>query len=829
MSILDFFKKKPSSKNPVLEANIKQLIEQALASQTYSYTAPSLTALPAYIESKSWQKEELLLAIDIICEQVKEVRKNAKKDNYYFTPDYWKIHILFAYMGLLLRRNIPYTENELLSLSIHFKTFHAYKGYQSGLPHKPMTSRIEDYLKVHGLSGPIREALCHLVQPENDYADAQTKAHNQYIAYLLQGSPEIGVDGSDELGKAITWFLNQLASEQDKKNWQILVKHLIDCAGKSVPSQKWLKETDELISHCGKEPVINAFEEWLQLCISVLQNIHAGKRSHEYLSEINHNLLKGLIWSCAPLNEAKLNTLLEEYGLQAFKKLGGVGAISIRTGNACLFAFSVLPFEEGIARLSKFRMKIKYPSVHKQIDKYINEVAAKNGYTPDQLEDLATPTFGIENGELHKNIQSYKASIRVLENMGTELLWSLEGKSQKSIPTVLKTECADDIKFLKKVQKDIEGYLPIIRDRIEKNYLKERVFTLEEWEKNYLNHELVRNIARKLIWTFIEAGTTHIGIWDGTRLSDIKKEKIPLSKDTQVKLWHPIESSAEEVLNWRIYLELKEIRQPFKQAYREIYILTEAERNTHNYSNRFAAHILRQHQFTALCKLRGWRYTIMGNWDSHNTPSLQVPHWNMEVEFFVDSNWNETDTNEAGIFNHIHTDQVRYYKQGVQLNMEDVPAMVFSETMRDVDMFVGVCSIGNDPSWRDGGNMEMDAYWQNYSFSDLSESAKMREAVLKRLIPKLAISSQCSFDGKFLIVKGKIRTYHIHIGSGNILMPPNNQYLCIVPDGSKRDKESVFLPFEGDNMLSIIISKALLLANDTAIKDQSIVSQITQK
>ncbi len=38
--------------------------------------------------------------------------------------------------------------------------------------------------------------------------------------------------------------------------------------------------------------------------------------------------------------------------------------------------------------------------------------------------------------------------------------------------------------------------------------------------------------------------------------------------------------------------------------------------------------------------------------------------------------------------------------------------------------------------------------------------------------------------------------------------------------------DDVFLPFEGDHLLSIILSKALLLADDTKITDPTIVSQI---
>ena len=53
-----------------------------------------------------------------------------------------------------------------------------------------------------------------------------------------------------------------------------------------------------------------------------------------------------------------------------------------------------------------------------------------------------------------------------------------------------------------------------------------------------------------------------------------------------------------------------EIRQPFKQAYREIYLITDAELNTRVYSNRYAAHILRQHQFNSLCAAKGWKNSL---------------------------------------------------------------------------------------------------------------------------------------------------------------------------------------------------------------------------
>ena len=241
--------------------------------------------------------------------------------------------------------------------------------------------------------------------------------------------------------------------------------------------------------------------------------------------------------------------------------------------------------------------------------------------------------------------------------------------------------------------------------------------------------------------------------------------------------------------------------------------------------------------------------------DEYPPAHLELPSWNLRAEFWIEGAGDDygTDTNESGSYLYLTTDQVRFYHcdaatnyahagrggysssgldrdQNIPLNLEQIPALVLSEVMRDVDLFVGVASVGNDPTWQDGGpEGRYRDYWQSFSFGDLSSTAQTRKAVLERLIPRLAIADRCSFSDRFLIVRGDIRTYRIHLGSGNILMEPNDQYLCIVPKQAvDRKADSIFLPFEGDGTLSIILSKSLLLAADTKITDQTIVRQIKQ-
>ena len=74
-----------------------------------------------------------------------------------------------------------------------------------------------------------------------------------------------------------------------------------------------------------------------------------------------------------------------------------------------------------------------------------------------------------------------------------------------------------------------------------------------------------------------------------------------------------------------------------------------------------------------------------------------------------------------------------------------------------------------------------------------------------------------------------VHAYRIYLGSGTIFMEPNDQYLCIVPDrttAAARSTQGLALPFEGDSTLSVIISKAFLLADDTRITDPTITRQI---
>ncbi len=557
---------------------------------------------------------------------------------------------------------------------------------------------------------------------------------------------------------------------------------------------------------------------------------HYELTDETYLAPANLTAAKGLVWSLLGLGQLPTTLLQAVADLAAwcYCKRPGVGPRCAMLGNACVFtlAQSGLP---GAAHLSRLRAKATNRNIQVLLDKRIAELAAALGLAPADLDDLSIPTHGLVAGRARYDFPGYAAHLTLSSPTKAELRWfKADGSPLKAVPASLKKAQPAAVKAVQKSALQVQQTLLAQRDRLERAYLADRRWSYERFCDCYLHHALVAPLAQGLIWRFtLPTGAVHDALWLHGAWHDAAGQPLPdLAPTTQVQLWHPVLVPAAEVLAWRQLLERQQLRQPFKQAYREVYLLTPPEERTRTYSNRMAAHILKQHQVSALAKQRGWAYHLMGGFDhGSNGAALNLPSYQLRAEFWLTEVTEET---YSGIYRYVATDQVRFTRHHEPVHLPDLPPVVFSEVMRDVDLFVGVASVGNDPLWRDGGGLpQYHTYWENYSFGELSEVANNRKLALERLVPRLRIGKVSELRDRFLIVKGKLRTYKIHLGSGNILMEPNNQYLCIVADRSAlHPATDVFLPFEGDAVLSIILSKALLLMDDDKITDETITRQL---
>lgn len=819
-------------------------------------------------QDRETQAEIVRAALDRLLEQEKRIADYRTKGTHTSLGDEWRKlehprWVLMETLRSLLRRALPLGEEDVVRLlrwpveTVNPENPYELNSFMYPLP--GLSCAAENFVEANEVSASLQAALETLIMRLRQNAhDKDCRKIADRLEALLASGPKINLEEGEAWSDATLADLHKLKGGASK-SWNALLLHC-QTGGRGKFTERWGKEAQQFLDAIGFDSFKEHVLRWFPLVdkprtlpserVHPLEPDSNLALRDQLIKDPHVELLRGLAW-CAGLREdADLARALTRLALSAYRKVPGKGPRLVSLGNACVTALGMMPGLPPIGQLAILKVKVKFGTAQKEIEKAFNAAAAREKLPREDIEELAVPSYGLEEvGHLRESFGEYQAELTV-NGTSAALHWLKQDKPIKSVPAV-KKEHAAELKELQAAVKDINAMLPAQRERLDTLFLSRKTWPLSVWRERYLDHPLVGTIARRLIWSFAAKGRTLDGIWHGDDLVSIKGKPLNPSDDAVVSLWHPIGHAMEQVLAWRDWLERREVIQPFKQAHREIYVLTDAERRTRTYSNRFAAHVLRQHQFHALCAARGWKNRLRLMVDDSYPPAHRLlPAWGLRAEYWIEGAGDNygRDTNESGAFLYLTTDQVRFYaidapqlhahaggggygrwdrQNDEPLPLDTIPPLVFSEILRDVDLFVGVASVGNDPNWSDGGpDGRYRDYWQSYSFGELSATAQTRKALLERLVPRLKIADRCALSERFLIVRGSLRTYKIHLGSGNILMAPNDQYLCIVPKQATADGERVFLPFEGDGTLSVILSKAFLLADDTHITDPSITSQL---
>ena len=665
------------------------------------------------------------------------------------------------------------TAIRLLELVSFRRTMHPYKAVVTAVGGVPITPAIRDCLVQ----------LRPMIDP-HWLGSAETKDIQGRIDELLNGKTAIEAVPIVPVGP---WTALVFATPEFDVKWQELFRLALTLTQSSA-SIKWQSAALKCIERIGRDVFQARAEAWLALGPTPgITQLQASDEEATYQ--------KGLIWAIGACGEVSLCPAVADFALACFRKIPQLGAVSQKAGNACVNALAIMPGLAAVAQLNRLSLRVKYDVALRLIEKALAEAAVRNQVSREDLEAMSVPTFDLVPAENEEQL---------LEQLKSQL------------------PAAE----LKKVAKDLKAMLAAQRLRIERLLSSPETMPFASWREWYLDHPLTSLYAKRLIWQFASNGEITTAIWHSGSLRDWANQVVTPAADARARLWHPIESDVQTVLSWRCWLEDHPVVQPFKQAHREVYILTAAEELTATYSNRFASHLVRQHQFAALCRERGWQFKLMGQWDSHNNPTVAIPAYELRAELEVDFPPTEESTAHM-VYLLIATGRLRFTRTSGELApLDQVPPVVFSEIMRDVDLFIGVTSIGSDPDWpnQHPGDPHLE-YWEGFAFGELTASADHRKQILASLLPKLAIAPLCRIEGHFLHVRGHLHEYRIHLGSGNVMIHELNRYLCIV-QGPGDSADKVRLPFEGDRVLSSILSKAILLTADHKIKDETIRRQL---
>ena len=389
-----------------------------------------------------------------------------------------------------------------------------------------------------------------------------------------------------------------------------------------------------------------------------------------------------------------------------------------------------------------------------------------------------------------KKLDDVDVYIKIDDLGQSEIIYEKAGKELKSLPTKLKKD--KYIEAIKEVHKNLKEQYRRSRKMLEEAMEDGIEFYGYEIE-NLMTNPVIAPILKSLIFKM----GNNLGYYVDKKLKSAKKKSVAVKDDSLLKIAHCFDLF--ESGEWATYQKDifdRELKQPFKQVFRELYVKTVDEKGRDK-SLRYAGHQVQPAKTVALLKTRRW--IIDGQ------EGLEKVYYkeNIIAKIFALADWFSPADIEAPTLEEVQFFDRKTFKP---ILIDDVPDLIFTEVMRDIDLVVSVAHIGDvDP--------------------EASHSTiEMRKAIVE-FNCKLFKLKNVTFTENHALIKGERAEYSIHLGSGLVHQKAGSA-INVLPVHSQH-RGRVFLPFiDDDPKTAEIMAKVLLFAQDDKIKDVFILEQI---
>ena len=392
-------------------------------------------------------------------------------------------------------------------------------------------------------------------------------------------------------------------------------------------------------------------------------------------------------------------------------------------------------------------------------------------------------------------LEEIELKITVDESGKSSIHCRKDGKALKSVPAKYKKN--ETVKKYQEMNKQLKEQYSRTKQMMEQA-MEDRT-DFEVWEFLELRtNPVVRPIVEYLVVKLADAEADGaMGFLTEDGIVDDRGNVTVVRPDDRILIVHPFDLYVSG--RWHEYQKLlfeRKIRQPFKQVFRELYLKLDEELEKTE-SRLFSGNQI-QPQKTAGA-LRGRR------WVADYEDGLQKIYYkeNIVACIYAMADWfTPSDIEAPALECVIFSDR----KTGEPKKIKDIPDIIYSEVMRDVDLAVSVAHAGGvDPETS-------------------HSTVEMRRAIAQCNLDLFKIGN-VRLEGSHALIDGKLGRYSVHLGSG-VVHQAGNSMLFVVPVHSQH-RGRIFLPFiDDDPKTAEIMSKILLFAEDTKIKDPGILAQI---
>lgn len=537
-------------------------------------------------------------------------------------------------------------------------------------------------------------------------------------------------------------------------------------------------------------------ESYEALGSQVFQKLYDGAK---YISDGKQHA-RARKYADAALGRAEAEELEREIGKKRNKDLlMSYGLIPIKNKADLLRRYE---FIQNFSKESR-----QFGAQRRQSEKRAVDMALKNLAVNGGFDDTLRLTLYME-GRLASAYEEYFAweerggvylRLFIDETGQPSILLKKAEKPLKTLPAALKKDAyvCKLREIVKKLKEQYRRTIKIFEEAMEESSL----FQWEEIVSLYTNPVTAPIIEKLVFGAELEKGGMVFGFIKEKGLEKINGTLISLKPSSQVFTAHPFLLYKEGILpEYQEYIFKKNKerpwKQPFRQVFREIYTKLPQEYFM-EYTLMFAGNPVQQKKMAACLKDRRWIGDYRGG--------LQKIYYKENIAAVIDtrSGWFFSDSIQD-----LTIDRVEFYgrKTGKALKIMEVPEIIYSEIMRDVDLGVSIAHSGGvDPE-------------------TTHSTIEMRRVIAEFNLTLFGLSN-VKLEGSHALIQGEIGEYSIHLGSGTVHKIGGTQIQTVPVQRPKRGK--LFLPFlDDDPKTAEIISKILLFARDKKIKDPYILQQL---
>ncbi len=305
-----------------------------------------------------------------------------------------------------------------------------------------------------------------------------------------------------------------------------------------------------------------------------------------------------------------------------------------------------------------------------------------------------------------------------------------------------------------------------------------------------VKHPMIAPIVERLVWI----GPAAIGFVteQGRALRTLDGKLEPIAQRDRLTVAHVVTLEARGVLAaWRRECLRNAVVQPFRQVFREHYVPTEEEQKTAVVS-RFDGLVIDGRRGAGIFIGRGWRL------DEGALCKGFADEWVAELGMYNPSHmpWEEPELQIGPVT------MLAYKDTGIT---SDDARIMFSECMRDVDLAVSVAILEGE--------------------HDSREILDLRRAILES-IAEAKGWNHIRFDDRHAVIHGQRAVYRMHLAGGSVHLESGRQLALKLAE--KASGSDLHLPFDDEPVIGRLVATMMLLGEDVAIKDRSILAQISE-